>query len=163
MRPLRLLLLLHALALPAYAISITKARVVPAAPTNLTPVVLHLWGISGSPSAAPVFRSVRTDGTHIVVEMRRSGVGNISVLHSWEEKIPLGPLPGGDYDITIHYVDDSNRETRYPIALEVRDVTTLPVETHVIGTTQQWIALAHVGMAGGCVARGAASLDLRPF
>jgi len=144
MRPWRLLLLLlllHALALPAHAISI-EARVVPAAPTNLTPVVLHLWGISGNPAAAPVLRSVRTDGTHIVVEMRPSGVGRISVLHAWDERIPLGPLPGGDYDITIHYVDDLNRETRYPIALEVRDVTTLPVETHVIGTTQQQIALA---------------------
>lgn len=142
MRPWRLLLLLHALALPAHAILIEGRVVMPAAPTNLTPVVLHLWGLSSDPAHAPVLRSVRTDGKHIVVEMRPSGVGRISVVHAWDERIPLGPLPGGDYDISIHYVDNLNRETRYPIALEVRDVTTLPVETHIIGTTQQHIALA---------------------
>lgn len=98
------------------AAPIGKVYVIPAAPTNLTPIVLTF---EGKPVSAP---SVRIDGSHI--ELRFLDADPTHSAKPRQDTVLIGHLAAGNYEVTVTLRDGVVAQ-RFP--LQVRDVTTIPL------------------------------------
>ncbi len=97
------------------AAPIGKVYVIPAAPTNLTPIVLTF---EGKPVSAP---GVRVDGSRI--ELRFLESDPTQSAKPRQDTVLLGHLAAGNYEVTVTLRDGVVAQ-RFP--LRVRDVTTIP-------------------------------------
>ena len=111
----RSLVLAVLLASTVSAAPIGKVYVIPAAPTNLTPIVLTF---EGKPVSAP---SVRIAGSHI--ELRFLDSDPTQSAKPRQDTVLVGHLAPGDYDVTVTLRDGVVAQS-FP--LRVRDVTTIP-------------------------------------
>lgn len=107
------------LAIPLHAQTL-QWRVVPVAPTNLTPVVIAFSGVDEFPPVSP---RVRIDGATIHVEFGRA----FNVPREWREQVQLGALPPGNYEVVV--TKEGDPPQRFP--LRVRDATTFPILTPI--------------------------------
>jgi hypothetical protein len=97
------------------AAPIGKVYVIPAAPTNLTPVVLTF---EGKPVSAPV---VRIDGSRI--ELHFFEADPTQSARPRQDTVLLGHLAAGNYDVIVTL---GNSVVAQQFPLRVRDVTTIP-------------------------------------
>ena len=124
LRPAILVFALTLLTATSAAAQLT-VRMLPEAPTNTTPIVLDVIGFDPG-SQLPEDPRVRVEGFRIDIDMNITRGGGLGVGSYWYEKILLGALQPGDYEVFFKYRRGNDTPVeRFPI--EVRDVTTLPI------------------------------------